>query len=217
MRSLTGYNLIEVVNGPFTAEDVWDAALSAGRPVWAVANDDTHDLNDVRRIGVGWNMIDATSSATGEIVSALGSGRFYAALRTGALDEAGVTTLSGVHVDDQTMRVELRGAASDVAFIGQDGTVRLLVKDTLAASYTLTPSDTYVRPVVTSPQTTLYLNPVIRWNGTALPAPAATVSAAWTWMQRGGIALACVALFIRVRARRTEAAVPAARAYARRA
>jgi hypothetical protein len=217
MRSLTGYNLIEVVNGPFTAEDVWDAALSAGRPVWAVANDDTHDLNDVRRIGVGWNMIDAPSASTGEIVSALGSGRFYAALRTGALDEAGVTTLSRVHVDDQTMRVELRGAPSDVAFIGQDGTVRLVVKDSLAASYTLTPADTYVRAVVTSPQTTLYLNPVIRWDGTTLPAPTATVNAAWTWMQRGGIALACVALFIRARARRTEAAVPAARAYARRA
>jgi len=217
MRSLTGYDLIEVVNGPFTAEDVWDAALSAGRPVWAVANDDTHDLNDVRRTGVGWNMIDATSSAPGEIVSALGSGRFYAALRTGALDEAGVTTLSGVSVDGETMRVELRGGPSDVTFIGQDGTARHTLKNTLAASYTFTPSDTYVRAVVTSPQTTLYLNPVIRWNGATLPEPAATVNAAWTWTQRGGIALACVALLIRARTRRTEAAVPAARALARRA
>ncbi len=115
------------------------------------------------------------------------------------------------------MRVELRGAASDIAFIGQDGTVRHALKDTLAATYTFTQADTYVRVVVNSPQTTLFLNPVIRWNGTTLPAPAATVNAAWTWLQRGGIALACVALLIRVRARRTEAAVPAARALARRA
>ncbi len=35
MRLLTGYNLIEVVNGPFTAEDVWDAAFSqAGAGRW---------------------------------------------------------------------------------------------------------------------------------------------------------------------------------------
>jgi hypothetical protein len=115
------------------------------------------------------------------------------------------------------MRVELRGAASDVTFIGQDGTVRNKVKDTLAAAYTFTASDTYVRTVVTTPQTILYLNPVIRWNGTSLPAPTATVNAAWTWTQRGGIVLACVALLIRVRTRRTEAAVPAARAVARRA
>ena len=217
MHQLTGYDLIEVVNGPFTAEDVWDAALSAGRPVWAVANDDTHDLNDTHRIGVGWNMVDARSAATGDIVSALGQGRFYAALRTGALEGAGITTLSGVHVDGETMRVELRGAGSDITFIGQDGTVRSKVQDTLAAAYTFTASDTYVRTVVTTPQTTLFLNPVIRWNGTSLPEPAATINTAWTWTQRGGIALACVALFIRVRARRPEAAIPAARAVARRA
>ena len=217
MHELTRYDLIEVVNGPFTAEDVWDAALSAGRPVWAVANDDTHDLNDVHRIGVGWNMVDAKSASTGDIVDALGAGRFYAALRTGALEEANVTTLSGVHVGGETMRVELRGAASDVTFIGQDGTVRNKVKDTLAAAYTFTASDTYVRTVVATPQTILYLNPVIRWNGTSLPAPTATVNAAWTWTQRGGIVLACVALLIRVRTRRTEAAVPAASAVARRA
>ena len=208
---------IEVVNGPFTAEDVWDAALSAGRPVWAVANDDTHDLNDSHRTGVGWNMVDAPSSATSGIVSALGSGRFYAALRNGALDGANLTTLSGIHVDGDTMRVELRGAPSDITFIGQDGTVRHKVKETLAADYTFTPSDTYVRSVVTTPQTTLYLNPVIRWNGMRLPSPVATINEAWTWTQRGGIALACVALLIRVRSRRTESDVPAASALARRA
>jgi len=32
-RRLTGYQLIEVINGRFTAENLWDAALSAGHPV----------------------------------------------------------------------------------------------------------------------------------------------------------------------------------------
>jgi hypothetical protein len=49
VRQLAGYDLIEIVNGPFAVLDIWDAALSAGRPVWALANDDTHDLLDVRR------------------------------------------------------------------------------------------------------------------------------------------------------------------------
>jgi hypothetical protein len=217
MRALTGYNLVEVVNGPFTAEDVWDAALSAGRPVWAVANDDTHDLNDVRRTAVGWNMIDAPSASTRDIVSALGSGRFYATLRTGALDEANVTTLSSVRTDDSTMRVELKGAPSTIAFIGQDGIVRETLKDTLDAAYTFAPSDTYIRTVVTTPQTTLYLNPVIRWNGASLPSPVASVNLAWTWTQRGAIALGCVALLARLRSRRVMASVPAARPVARRA
>src|SRR5262249_22227640 len=65
MHALTGYDLIEVVNGPFIAEDIWDAALSSGHPVWAVANDDTHDVDDRRRIAMGWNMIDAPSPSAG--------------------------------------------------------------------------------------------------------------------------------------------------------
>jgi hypothetical protein len=218
IKALTGYNLIEVVNGPFTSEDVWDAALSAGRPVWAVANDDTHDLNDVRRTAVGWNMIDARSASTDDIVTALGSGRFYAALRTGAVEGASVTTLSSVRVDDGTMRVELRGAPSTITFIGQDGTIRETLKDALDAAYTFTPADSYIRTVVTSPQTTLYLNPVIRWNGESLPSPAATVNAAWTWTQRGAaMAVGCVVLLLRFRARREVAPIPTARPVARRA
>ena len=42
---------MEVINGPFGFEDLWDAALSSGHPVWALANDDIHDLANVRRLG----------------------------------------------------------------------------------------------------------------------------------------------------------------------
>jgi hypothetical protein len=215
-RALTGYQLIEVVNGPFSAEDVWDSALSSGRPVWALANDDTHDLSDVRRTAVGWNMIDSPSPSTADIISALRTGRSYAVLRTGAADAAGLTTLSSVAVHDGTIRVELEGALSTITFIGQDGTVRRTAKDASTAEYTMTDGDTYVRTVVTSPQTTLFLNPVIRWDGSTLPAPAARVDAAWTWTQRGGIAFGCVFLFLRVNSRRAETRVAARDALARR-
>jgi hypothetical protein len=201
MRSLTGYNLIEVVNGPFTAEDVWDAALSAGRPVWALANDDTHDLTDSRRTGAGWNMIDAPTPSTHDIVSALRAGRFYAVLRTGALESSNVTTLAGVSLDGPTLRVELRGAPATIMFIGQDGRVRETWKDCAYADYTFADDDTYIRTVVKAPQTTLYLNPVVRWDGAGLPAPKATVDQAWTWTQRGGILLACTMVAVRVRGR----------------
>jgi len=196
MHALTGYDLIEVVNGPFTAEDTWDAALSSGHPVWALANDDTHDADDPHRIGIGWNMIDAPSTSTPDIVEALKEGRSYAVLRTGALDAANITSLDGVDVTDSTMTVKLRGARSNIAFIGQDGIVRKHVSDVAAASYTLSDADTYVRAVVTSPQTVLYLNPVIRWDGSRLPAPAASVDVAWTWIQRGGTVVGAALLVL---------------------
>src|SRR5262245_5919515 len=57
LTRLTGYHLIEVLNGPFTFEEPWDAALSSGRAIWAIGNDDTHDLGDPRRTAMAWTMI----------------------------------------------------------------------------------------------------------------------------------------------------------------
>lgn len=202
MRSLTGYSLIEVVNGPFTAEDVWDAALSSGRAAWAVANDDTHDLNDERRLGAGWNEISAPGNGTADIVEALRAGRFYAVLRTGSLEGSHVTALDSLTMDGATMRVRLAGVPSTVAFIGPDGAVRHVVHDTLEASYAVADADAYVRAVVTTPQTVLFLNPVIRWDGRSLPAPAATVNTSLTWLQRIGALTAGVALMLFFRSRR---------------
>ncbi len=196
MRSLTGYNLVEVANGPFTAEDVWDAALSSGHVVWAVANDDTHDLNDARRLGVGWNQIDAAGNSTKDVVGALRAGRFYAVLRTGSLEGGGITTLQSLTVADSTMTVTLSGVPSTITFIGTNGAVRQVVSNTLSASYTLAPTDAYMRTVVTTPQTILYVNPVIRWDGRNLPAPVATVNGPLTWLQRAAGAAVIVALAV---------------------
>jgi hypothetical protein len=163
-------------------------------------------------------MIDATSTSTSDIVEALRAGRSYAVLRTGALEAANLTTLASVDVAGSTMTVTLHGAPSNITFVGQDGIVRKHVSGVETASYTLNDADTYVRAVVTSPQTVLYLNPVIRWDGSTLPAPSASVDEAWTWLQRLGAVLAAALLaLVRVRGRQRSAAVAPARAFARRA
>lgn len=203
LQRLTGYDLIEVVNGPFAVSDVWDAALSSGRAVWAVANDDTHDLLDPRRTAAGWNMIDASTAATGDIVDALRVGRTYAVKRTGAVDSAHVTVVDDVSVRNATLSVSVAGAASTFSFISQDGAVRKTVKNANLAEYTLTDRDPYVRTVIETPQTVLYLNPVIRYDGAGLPAPAATVDSAATWTLRGSVGLSLgILAFARARRRR---------------
>ncbi|MGE3957472.1 MAG: hypothetical protein AB7H96_12200 [Vicinamibacterales bacterium] len=191
LHALTGYQLIEIANGPFTAEDVWDASLSAGRAVWAVGNDDTHDLRDERRTAAAWNMIDAPSASTEDIVSALRSGRSYAVLRTGPLPAMNATTLDSVQVSGDRLRVAIAGAPSRIAFISRDGAVRQAVDGVTMAEYTLQPGDPYVRTVVTTPDAVLYLNPVIRWDGRRIPEPRAVVNTVATWLQRGAIVALC--------------------------
>lgn len=216
---LTGYDLLEVVNGPFVDEERWDAALSGGRAVWALANDDTHDLTDPRRTAVAWTMIDAPSAAAADVVKGLKAGRSYAVARTGALDSVNVTTFDRLSVDGGAIRASVWGAPSTFVFVGQNGVVRKTVKEATVASYAFAAADTYIRTVVRAPQATFYLNPVIRYNGRHLPAPLAHVNVAGTWTLRAALVLTgSVAAFAVLRRRRVvrRHAAPAVLADAKR-
>jgi hypothetical protein len=214
LRQLTGYQLMEVANGPSTVDDVWDAALSAGHPVWALANDDTHDVNDPRRTGVAWNMIDAPTPATSDVVSALRAGRTYAVSHawndasapvSGEMD----TTVASVGMTDGRLLVTCEGAPSTFVFVGQNGDVRKTVKNVVTADYTFDSADTYIRTVIRSPQTTMYLNPVLRYDGVHVPTPIAVVDAGGTWLLRATCLLAGAAMLVMVR-KRKRAPAPAA-------
>jgi hypothetical protein len=202
MQRLTGYHLLEVVNGPFVGERSWDAALSAGRAVWALGNDDNHDLNERRRFATAWNMIDAPSASAADIVKALRAGRTYAVLRTDEIPTARETTLQSVTFDAGVLRVRTGGEPATIVFIGQDGAERRRVQRANHAEYSVADSDTYVRTVIYSPRSVMFLNPVLRYDGRAIPAPAARVAVARTWAMRGSVVAAVLALAVLIRRRR---------------
>jgi hypothetical protein len=186
MRNLTGYQLMEIVNGPFPVEDLWDAALSAGHVVWALANDDAHDVTNLRRTFIAWNMIDAPSASSADVVSALRQGRSYAVSLVGTNTDA---ALKSVEVSGAAMTIASTGVPATFLFVGQDGAVRGTANQVMEATYTFAATDTYIRTVIRTPNMVMYINPVLRYNGTALPAPAAVAEATSTWLHRGVILL----------------------------
>lgn len=192
IRNLSGYELLEVVNGPYIAEDLWDAALSSGHAVWILANDDSHDVTDTRRMAIAWNMVDAASSGASDVIPALRAGRMYAVSAPDGQLDALDGTLTGFELHHTTLTVSI-SAAADFAFIGQNGKALKVVKDTTSASYTIAPNDSYVRTVISTPNSTVYLNPVIRYDGASLSGPVATHDSAWTWVQRMVVAVTCLA------------------------
>ncbi len=194
LQRLTGYDLVEISNGPFSAAREWDVALSSGHPAWAVANDDTHDLHDARRTAAAWNMVDAASPGTADIVDALRRGRTYAVLRTGRPDAAHMTVVNDVSVRGTTLSVSVVGAASTFSFLTQNGAVAKIVENAHRAEYTLADSDPYVRTVIDNTQTVLFLNPVVRYDGERLSAPQASIDAASTWAFRASVALGLIVL-----------------------
>lgn len=197
LRALTGYQLIEIVNGRFTTERSWDEALSAGRPVWGIGDDDTHDVTNADRFAVAWTMIASASDAPADVIDALRSGRSYVVHTTGATEGA-PTELASLDVHDGTVSVTCSGPPAKITFVGERGEVKRAVALATSASYTLAPHDSYVRVEVSTPARTLFLNPVVRFDGRALPAPVATVDTLPTWLQRGGLFFVCVLLALSI-------------------
>ena len=170
LQQLTGYQFIEVVNGPFASTAPWDSALSSGHAVWAMANDDTHDTTDPRRTAMAWNMIDAPSSRLADVVDAMRAGRSIAVERhQGAPADMDVRLLA-VTLTGGTLAVSTEGVPVTIEFIGQSGAARAAYRDTHAAEYAIKADDPYIRPVINSANTTLFLNPIVRSATTGVPA-----------------------------------------------
>ena len=199
MRNLTGYELMEIVNGPFPVEDLWDAALSAGRVVWATANDDAHDVTNLRRTFIAWNMIDAPTASARDIIGALGQGRSYAVSLQGADADA---ALKSFEVNDAAVTITSTGVPATYLFVGQDGAVRGTANQVMEATYTFAATDTYIRTVIRTPNMVMYFNPVMRYDGSKLPALEASVDTASTWLHRS-IILVIAAVVVLLLWRRT--------------
>jgi hypothetical protein len=198
LRALTGYELLEVVNGKSLATAAWDAALSSGRLVWGMGADDAHDVADERRIGSGWTMMEADPADFSSILAALRAGHTYAVEGQGGRTDIEVQSLT---VRENVIRVALRGGLASVTFSGQHGRVLKTVNGVASADYALTASDAYVRTTVRSDGSVLYLNPVIRYDGVALPVVQATIDRTGTWLLRTAFAGACAAIWLLIQPR----------------
>jgi len=191
MRNLTGYQLMEIVNGPFPVEDLWDYALSAGHVVWAVANDDAHDVTNLRRTFIAWNMIDAPTPSAADVIGALRQGRSYAVSLAGNKTDA---ALKSVEVTDATVTIASTGVPATFLFVGQDGAVRGTANQVMEATYTFAATDTYIRTVIRTPNMVMYVNPILRYDGAKLPSAAAAVDETSTWLHRAFILLLSAAV-----------------------
>jgi len=202
LRELTHYQLLEVVNGPYTGADLWDAALSSGHVVWALANDDSHDVTNAHRTAIAWNMIDAPTPNTADVIAALRTGRTYAVSLVGATHDA---RLTGVELHDSTVTVSSAGVPATFTFIAQNGDVRKIIDQVTEASYSITPGDQYIRTVIRTPNVVMYLNPIVRYDGSSLPVPRASVNSSLTWVERTLIVVGCLAIVLRLWTARGEA------------
>lgn len=181
MHRLEGYHAVEVLNHFRFSFELWDAALSSGRRVWGFAGDDSHDVTVGGDTGVCWTIIYAKSKKRRQIVKAIHKGNHYMVSgRRGKL----LNRLKKLEIKGNGLRVSCELPAEKLRFIGQDGKVRKELAYVDTAELELLPSDTYIRTEILREDCSLYLNPVIRYNGEWLPGPTPVVNQTRTWVQR---------------------------------
>lgn len=214
MRLLTNYDLIEAVSHYAISLNHWDAALSAGHPVFIIANDDTHDIFNPTKVGRYCTFVNSPSLDAGTVLDALKSGKAYGArinmlenddFVQKAEDHKKIPVLKSVEVRGDTLFVEVSSEAGAFTFIGQNGIIKKSSASSVKAFYPIMPDDKYIRTeIIFDDNTQFYLNPVFRYRGDSPSKPAQPeVNLLRTWMQRIiAVVIAIIVLLVLIKIRR---------------
>ncbi|MBD3275032.1 MAG: hypothetical protein GF372_06955 [Candidatus Marinimicrobia bacterium] len=186
LKHLTGYHLFEVLNHYKNSADYWDIALSAGKPVWLIANDDSHNIYGKTETGANWTMLKSPNTHRDAVLQTLRVGSAYGVAGLGGIND---NALESVNIAENKVSIRFAQPADSILLIGQHGTIRGKIYNSAHISYHFQTEDTYIRAVAYNPKTTMYLNPVIRYDGGDIPANTftASVSPLQTNFLRAGI------------------------------
>jgi len=200
-EKLTGYDALEVASKYGIWENYWDVALSSGRPVWGVASDDGHASIDDgigSHVGIAYLVIHTVEPTALGVLTALHAGRFHSMYTR---DGKPGVDLELFEIEGDQLHVRLGERVDAIRFWGQDGRLLWDERKRSEAFYTLSPRDTYVRVEANlfARRIVLYLNPLIRWDGVALPTPEARFLVGRTWAIRSAGALVFMGAFLALR------------------
>jgi hypothetical protein len=178
MKYLSGYDCMEVLNHIGRSRDHWDAALSAGKPIYLLSSDDTHDHTNLYKSGQNITLVKPRQKDQSGLFEALKKGWSVGLdLRVPEMDYAGraeriknVPYPKSIQIIGDTLTLAFSHAFDHVEFIGQNGEIRTKVEgsadSSFQAQYLLAKSDSYIRTVAhfSNGQFHLYTNPVFRYR-----------------------------------------------------
>lgn len=171
-KYLTNYNCMEVLSPSCISTSLWDAALSAGKPVFIVGNDDVHNIYDSNKVGRICTWINVTALNKVNILKALRTGNSYGMIigKEVVLEERrtkniNLPALQSLIMNGNTMKVKLSKPAKDIIITGRYGKVLYEAHTTDSIIYTLGIHESYAREVALyNDGTQLFLNPVLRYH-----------------------------------------------------
>lgn len=175
MMLLSNYRLLEVVNPYGNAFEHWDKALSNGHRVYALGNDDTHNINNTHEVCRNLTLVNSPDLNPEHVYESLDKGLCYAVefdnwyyypltLEYKIKDARALDYLTQAQLVGDTLFISTSAETmKEVQFIGQDGKVLKTEENVGTAHYVIQPEDPYVRTRIDlNGRHFLYLNPVTR-------------------------------------------------------
>lgn len=200
-KYLSNYNSLEIANHDRLFITLYDSILSAGHPVFLMADDDAHDPANIRDVCSSFNLIN-TELLKDSVSNSLRTGRSVGVKfnissiinneeKKAALQR--LPRLKAVNLENDTLIVRLDKPVKEIKFIGQHGAVKKRITDCSTGSYNFEKQDTYIRAEIECNDGTVYfLNPVFRYDGIRLSDWSSSYNALKTWTWR----LAFLIIFI---------------------
>jgi hypothetical protein len=174
LKLLQGYDLLEVVNHNYSHTlNLWDTVLSAGKMVFLIVNDDTHDITNPKDFGYAFTMINSNNNNS-DIIEALRTGKSYGVEMepqgdfspAKKLEQARTApTILNCSVQNDTITFNFDKNCDTIKLFGQNGVILQKANNIKSIKYRLRHEDTYVRAEVNQANSVnVFLNPLFRYD-----------------------------------------------------
>lgn len=161
LAQLTHYDCMEVLNPSVTSAGQWDAALSAGKRVFIVGDDDIHDVISKKRLGTRCTFVNVRNNSASEVIRALKTGQSYGVIVGESQEHDAIPQLKSLTVQHDTIQAVMTQIASEVTITGQNGKVLALARNTDRISHRIVADERYARATFKYENgTEIWLNPV---------------------------------------------------------
>lgn len=177
LTKMVGYDFIEVLSNSGQSVEHWDAALSAGRLAWILANDDTHGISDLDDTFNKWTYIFSEGKSKDQVLEAMKVGKMYG---VNSVVHGCKTKLEYCRLSGDTLKVKFDQPQKSLVFVSEGGKELGVFYGTEEASLVIPADAPYVRVYGYNPDCYILLNPVVRWDGENLPL-AANMEAPVNW------------------------------------
>ena len=177
LKMLHYYDYIEVLNPNAQSFAHWDTALSAGKKVFIVGNDDNHNIFNNNAIGRFTTLIFGVESDGKKLISKMKKGQNVAVWLPQIHDENIAskrkkidslrTFISNISMIDTLLHVELKKKVAGIRVIGRNGKMRFDQNNVSSIKFPFPKDESYLRVEFSLEDgTVFYFNPIYRSNST---------------------------------------------------